>query len=167
MKKIHPRINGMETVTSMLLLLVSALLISNVFTLLNTQHTNTASIIDLRTYQTRSLGETLVAYSNNSMESPYLGNFSDHQEFYVFFWDGSQMHTSNADKLLYGYPIEKVLRSTPDGLSAVIILGDTHGQTVSISGEYVTWSYVMTDGSIITVFLSLHADSINFEEASQ
>ncbi len=167
MKRSHPRINGMETVTSMLLLLVSALLISNVFTLLNTQHTNTASLIDLRTFQTRSLGETLVAYSNNSMESPYLGNLSDHQECDVFFWDGSQMHTSNVEKIKYEDPIEQVLRSTPDGLSAVIILGDTHGKTPSISGEYVTWSYVMTDGSIITVFLSLHTDSINFEEARQ
>lgn len=160
MKGPHSKNEGMETVTSMLLLLISALLIFSVLSLIDIGKNDQVSLLELRTFQARSLGEVLMRYSNNSMESPYLDNGSISIDGAALFWDGFSFQGSNNLNVIDDVHVKGVLETTPDGLSVLLLIGGQQGIGPWISGEYVTWSYVMSTGSVITLYLSLHIGSI-------
>ena len=150
----------METVTSLFLLLISSLLIFSVLSQIDIGSNDKGDLIELRTYQARSLGETLMMFSNNSMEPPYLDNVSNASKRSAFFWDGNSFHNQLSSGLIVDGYIQEVLETTPDGLSAFLLLEDEQIAAPGISGEYISWSYRMSNGPMVTLYLSLHMGSI-------
>jgi hypothetical protein len=151
---------GMETVTSILLLLVSVLLIFTIFSYLDMDGTN-ETIQELRMDQVVSLGDSLVRYSNSTHEMPFLQIHSQILVGSVFYWNGRSMYAGpDVNGSIVDW-IEEVLKTTPDGLSSMVIFGNND---VDINGEYVVWSQLSVSSIEVKVILSVHSGSINVEE---
>jgi hypothetical protein len=151
---------GMETVTSLFMLIISALLIFSVLSQADMGMDNESDLFEFRTYQAQSLGETLILYFNNYAEVPIINDFPNNQSEGTFFWNGNSFFNLTYGNFSDGECIEEVLKMTPDGLSTFVSIGIPGSIIPDINGEFITWSHTMSHGLRFVLYLSLHIGSI-------
>ena len=157
---------GMETVTSIFLLIISSLLIISILSHVEHRSEDNEDLIELRNYQARSLGELLVMNSSSLMDDQVPNSDRSSNLIHAFLWDGHSLTDLGSSQYLEDPYIGKVLRTTPDGLSAVLILERGIESIPKISGDFISWTYPLPDGSVIHLFLSLYIGSIEIVEGS-
>lgn len=155
--------DGMETVTSLFLLIVSALLIFSVLSQVDPRTDNEDPLFELRTYQVRSMGEALITFTNDLKEPTSYKNRSGSDHETAFYWDGASFHDLRSWNFSGSEKVQRVMETTPDGLSSYLLIGGKDVVVSGIIGEYITWHHMMPDGSVITLFLSLHVGSMEIE----
>jgi hypothetical protein len=152
---------GMETVSSLFLLLASSLLIFSTLSQIDKGSENDGDLVELRSYQARSLGETLVLCGNNSINEPVTIQISDSETYRAFFWDSCEFIDLTPGDHSRDDIIEEVLKVTPDGLSAFLYIGPSNSMQKIVQGEYVSWSHSMSNDLVIILYLSVHGGSID------
>ncbi|MGA1792381.1 MAG: hypothetical protein ACMUHM_00360 [Thermoplasmatota archaeon] len=155
------RMEGMETVTSLLLLIISAILVFGVLSFLDLGENddNDRDLIRLRSFQAKCLGEVLV--STYSISLQYVEDDSSISDA-VVVWDGEGIVIHDHGRSPIPLPWTQALSTTPEGLTSALIFGDGNALIDGPSGEFVTWSHSMEGGDIVRIYLSVHVGSLHF-----
>jgi len=155
------RPEGFETLTSMFLLIISAILIFGVLSFFQygVDENNERDLIRLRDLQVKCLGEVLVdCYTVSLIDIESEGYCSDA----AIIWDGRVQEMQVQGDVLVPMVLEQALETTPDGLTAVLTFGRGGLVGIEPAGEFVVWSHSVKDGTFFQVYLSIHAGSLYF-----
>ncbi|MBN1540412.1 MAG: hypothetical protein JW939_09730 [Candidatus Thermoplasmatota archaeon] len=149
--------SGMETATSMFLLIISAGLIFGALSFIQEGEGHDEDIVYLRNYQARGLGNSLIAFLQSSgagMPDPVI------YDEIVLVWDGHGVRTSFDGSFHPLSGLSSVLAATPDGLASVLIVHTGEYVTDTPGGEFVSWSHRDGDGRVFLLYLSMHDGSM-------
>jgi len=151
---------GMETLTSMFLLMISALLIFGVLTFLHPdgKENNDMDLIKLRSFQVKCLGQVLA--------SSYIVSLGDIESDegcsdIIIVWDGEEKEVKDQGNPKVPLILRQALSTTPDGMTSVLIVGEVDPVDIEPAGEYVSWSNSIKGGTFFRVYLSIHAGSLS------
>ncbi|MGA1865855.1 MAG: hypothetical protein ACMUFK_00140 [Thermoplasmatota archaeon] len=148
---------GMETATSMFLLIISAGLIFGALSFIQESEGHDEDLVYLRNYQARSLGISLIAYLQGSVAGMPDTLLDDE---IVLVWDGRDVRKSFNDTSHPLSGLSCILSATPDGLQSMLIVSNSEYTFGPPGGEFVRWTHGDGTGWVFLVYLSIHDGSM-------
>lgn len=146
---------GMETATSMLLLIISAGMIFGMLSFLEKGEGNDASLADLRSYQVSVLGSSVITCYQFADED------LDISKGIIMVYDGSLVQTYSGPPERNLADLSKVMAATPDGLTSILIVHPEKKSVDPPRGEFMSWSYKDGNGVCFLLHLSMHIGSLD------
>ncbi|MGA1848256.1 MAG: hypothetical protein ACMUHB_02850 [Thermoplasmatota archaeon] len=155
--------SGMETPTSMFILMISVLLIFSILDTLPDNEGVDGNLWALRQHQVNSMGAVLGSWDPLGNGEPLILKLSRMEGDAAFTRDSEGISFGLVEGSQLQHQVEEFLSSSPDGLPCVLLVDLMDKSGMNIQGSFVTWSHVIMGRMVVSLFLPLDRGSLIFE----
>ncbi len=165
MKCVRSNDHGMETPTSLFLLILSSMLIFGVVEVFTTGQSDPSDLFEIRDRQVNSMGDVLLSWYPG-LWSQEIGPFNMQNDT-ICYWDSGFLTITPYNGSLDIRLLEEFFGSTPDDLPSLLILDIDNERSPVLMGEYVKWAH-SGEGYQISLVLPLYRNDplIHMEDRS-
>ncbi len=151
---------GMETATSMILLLIAAALIFSFLHFHTEIEPQVDDLFDLRVRQARSLYDVLTTFVPDGCDCALSDLVGEKEIPFFLVWDGSSVRNTSSGNVTLIESFSAVLHYAPDDLPALLVI--TGGSPIQDTGDRpaAVWMGETERGAELTVSLPLHKGEI-------